>query len=126
MVDVAISGFQILSFGLSQVTAGQFDRRIKILRQSVTLNDYNEPVETYTHALTLWAQVRYLKVDEIYDGESVRAMRYAKFMVRWRTDITDRDRIEHDGRTFKIIGIVERGRRELLEVLGEYVEGLAQ
>jgi len=113
-----------MAFGSMQLLAGQLDRRVKILRQTTIIVEH-EPQETYVHAMTLWARVRYLKVDELYEAESVRAFKIARFMIRFRVDVTDNDRLEYDGKTYKIIGINEIGRREALEITGEYVEGLA-
>ena len=114
-----------MAFGLSQQWAGRLDRRVKLLRATVTYNAMNEPVETFTHVATVFANVNYMRDLEKYDSDAVRAEKMAKFVIRWRTDINEKDRVEYDGKTYKIRGVTEMGRREMLELLTEYTEGNA-
>lgn len=114
-----------MAYGLPQQWAGKLDRRIKILKHSVTFNELNEPVEEFTEYAVIWANVMHLSVREINSAESVRAVKMANIVIRWRTDIDEQDRIIHDGDTYKIQGTTELGRREMLQLLVEYVEGNA-
>lgn len=114
-----------MAFGLPQQWAGKLDRRIALWKATISYNDLNEPVETFALHATFWAQVVHLSTKEIYDSESVRACKYAKFIVRYRTDVTEKDRVIHDGQSYKIQGITEMGRREMLELMTEFTEGNA-
>ncbi len=74
----------------------------------------------------MWAEVQHLSIAEKYESDSDRAMKTAKIKIQYCTDITEKDRIEHDNQVWKILGITELGRRELTELFCEYVEGMSQ
>lgn len=124
---IEILGFNgdSVAFGLPQQWAGRLDRRVKLWKATVTYNELNEPVETFVLHASLWANVIHFSAKEIYDAESVRACKYAKIIIRYRTDVDEQDRIEHDGQMWKIQGVTEMGRREMLELMAEFTEGNA-
>ena len=113
-----------MAFELPQVRAGSLDRAVTLLRYRTTVNELYEPVETYVAVATLRARVQHMRVTEIYDANSFQAMRNTKFFVRYRSDVTERDRLMYEGDLYRIRGINEMGRRELLEILAEWMEGV--
>ena len=114
-----------MSYGLAQSLIGKRDRRVWLLKSTTTYNDMHEPVVTFTRHRQMWAQVEHRSVAEKYEADSTRALKSTTFRIQYATDIIEKDRIEHDNKTYKILGITELGRRELTEILTEAVEGLA-
>ena len=112
-----------MAFNLAQVRAGGFDRRIHILRQSTALSPSFEPQETYAKAFSLWAKVFHERVSEVYKNQGIQGVRTTTFTVRYRADITEKDRIEHENQVYKILGFMEMGRKEILEITTQFVEG---
>lgn len=99
--------------------AGPLDRRVQFLRATLA-DDGLASAETWDdYGLPVWAS----KAD-ISDGERWRAGEVAahittRFRVRWSqftADITPKDRLECEGRTYDITGIKEIGRREGIEI----------
>jgi len=114
-----------VAFGFPQAVAGKRDRRIWLLQATTTFNEMNEPVESFARNRQMWAEVNHISIAEKYDSNSSRAVKLTNFRVQYCTDVSERDRIEHDNQVYKVLGITELGRRELTEIAGEYVEGLA-
>ena len=102
------------------MNAGSLDRHIQFQRATITDNGLSQ-VETFkAHGVPVWAR----KTD-ISDGERFRAGEVAanittRFVVRWSyftRDMTPKDRLTCEGRTFDISGIKEpEGRRQWLEI----------
>ena len=102
------------------MNAGSLDRRIQFQRATIT-DDGLSQVETFeAHGDPVWA-----KKTAISDGERFRAGEVAahlttRFVVRWSDftrDLTPKDRLTCEGRSFDISGIKEpEGRRQWLEI----------
>jgi SPP1 family predicted phage head-tail adaptor len=114
-----------MSWGLRQVQAGKMDRRIVLQRMTSSLNAIREPTESYATLATVWAEVTPASVAESQGADSTQARAYTQFSIRYRNDLTAKDRIVFDSKTYKILGIQERGRRELLEISAVHIEGAA-
>ena len=99
--------------------AGKLDRRVTILRYSMTRNADNEPIETWSDLATVWASKK-----DISDGEKVRAAQIGaslstRFQIRWSSlvaDVNPKDRLRYGGRTYEIVGVKELGRRDGIEI----------
>jgi SPP1 family predicted phage head-tail adaptor len=97
----------------------QLDRRITLERYGVAYNSDNEPTEAWAALATVWASAT-----PVSDGERVRAAEVGatismRFQIRYSAavaDLSPKDRIVYDGRTFDITNIKEIGRREGLEI----------
>jgi len=92
------------------IRAGKLDRRIGILRRVVTHNALNEEIETWTVLAT-------------HDAEAITAMSgsrefaalykvYAEmgilFLLRYGADVTVLDKVSYGGRTFDILGVIDK------------------
>lgn len=114
-----------MAFGLPQQNAGKLDRRVKLFRASVVINDLYEPEEKLSHYATVWAHVKHETVKEVDEAFSARAVKFTNLTIRWRTDLDEKDWVEHDNDMYKVTGIIELGRREMARLHLEYVEGNA-
>lgn len=99
--------------------AGRLDRRVDILRASITTGEYGEEEKAWPTLATRWAS----KAD-VSDGEKLRAQAVGatlttRFQVRFdsvTSTLTAEDRIRCEGRDYDLVGVKEIGRREGLEL----------
>ena len=96
--------------------AGKLDRRITIQSQSASQDGAGEAVATWAVVDTVWAQVIGTSGSEPFQGEQFNAQRKVTFVIRYRTDIDETNRIVYGGETYGVTATFEIGRRELLEV----------
>ncbi|WP_088346303.1 MULTISPECIES: phage head closure protein [Rhodomicrobium] len=99
--------------------AGSLDRRITILRATISSNGFNERVENWTPLATVWARRTEKAAGEAYRADEVAAERTTLFRIRWSTplqSVSARDRIAAEGRDFNIVGVMETGRRRWLDI----------
>lgn len=90
--------------------AGELDRRITIQRATVTLNEFNEEIETWGDLTTVWAKRRDASATESYRAQEVGAQISARFLIRYSSQVADvnpRDRLVIDGREYNIKRVTE-------------------
>jgi len=99
--------------------AGRLDRRITIMRASLSANALNEQEETWLDIATVWASK-----EDISDSERIRAQEVSaeittRFQIRHSSavaDVNPKDRVRFDGRVFDIYGVKEIPYRAGLEI----------
>ena len=99
--------------------AGDLDRRITIQRATVTVNEFNEEIETWGDLTTVWAKRRDASAAESYRAQEVGAAITARFTIRWSTtveSVNSRDRLSFDGRLYNITAVRDVGRNRWLEI----------
>jgi SPP1 family predicted phage head-tail adaptor len=99
--------------------AGVLDRRITIQRATVTLNEFNDPIETWSDLTTVWAKRRDASATESYRAQEVGAQISARFTIRWSTtaaSVTPTDRLSFDGRLYNITAVRDVGRNQWREI----------
>lgn len=95
--------------------AGVLDRRVTILVSQITINAFNEPIETFAPLFEVAAMRRDVSAGEALRAQEVGADLTARFTVRWSPRmlaVDARDRIRFDGRDYNITGIRERQDRD--------------
>lgn len=95
----------------------KLDRRITIQRPVANQNAFGEPIITWTDVDAIWAEKRDMRGMERFAAQQVMAEVDAKFVIRYRSDVTPLNRIVFDGRNYDIASVLELGRREALEIL---------
>lgn len=98
-------------------TAGDLDRRITLERR-LPIDDGFQEVESWAGFAVVWASHTAVSDGEKWAAGAARADITARFRIRFRTDITTKDRVRYQGRPFNIVGMKEVGRREFLEITG--------
>lgn len=104
--------------------AGKLDRRITIERATSVPNEFNEPVETWTALVTVWAQRKDssdVVKTEVLGAEQVGAFLMSRFIVRSSTltkTVSPVDRLNYDGHIWNIKGTKEtmEGRNRFIEI----------
>jgi len=88
--------------------AGDLKHRVTILTSSSTTNDIGEVVEgTPVTVATVWAAKWQLTVKDITRAAAQVAQAEAKFLIRYRDDITTSMTVQHKGKTYAITGLEE-------------------
>lgn len=99
--------------------AGKLDRQIKLLRYSRTKDTAGGISETYAEFATVWASVKDLRGSQFFAAQQSNSEVTTKFQIRYRDDLTAKDRIEWKNKQYEIIGTpIEIGRNEGLEIMG--------
>lgn len=92
---------------------GMLDERIEIQTATEAANAYGEIAKTWATTETLWARVEYgqTKADEDYVKATVKEYRPVLFTVRYRTNVTAKNRILYGGQYYDIRHIEHVGRK---------------
>lgn len=96
--------------------AGKLDRRITIQRATETKDEFNNPVETWADVATVWAEARPMRGAERFQAQEIAGAAVMTFVLRYRADVTVRDRISYDGMTWAIRDVRKAGRRVATEI----------
>lgn len=99
--------------------AGKLDRRIVLQRFTTTLDDYNEPVKSWSTLATRSASFEPLSDGERFRAGETAATASARFVIRYSSAVADlnpKDRLTFDGDTWQILHVKEVGRREGIEI----------
>jgi SPP1 family predicted phage head-tail adaptor len=102
------------------MSAGELDRRITIQRATLTRNDFNELIETWTDYVTISAKCSDPSTAEKFRAQEVGAEIDMRFTIRWSLDVSDvspRDRVRFDDREYNITGVRNIGRRRWREIV---------
>lgn len=94
----------------AQTQAGDLDRRITIQRATFMTSDYNEPIETWSDLVTLWAKHTDASSAEMYRAQEIGAQISCRFLVRSYSvtrGLTPEDRIIYANRSYNITGVKE-------------------
>jgi SPP1 family predicted phage head-tail adaptor len=97
--------------------AGRLDRRVVILRRTLSRDDYGEQVETFDPLETVWAQKLDVTGRELFSAQRPIGEGTTRFRVRWRNDLTITDRLSYDSSEYDIVQITELGRQDGLELI---------
>lgn len=98
--------------------AGALDRRVCILKRRLQTGEAGEQQEVFDAQPAIWAKFIPMTGREYFQSDQVHEEETARFQIRYREDITTRDRIEYRDVQYNIVHIGEIGRREGLELLG--------
>lgn len=98
--------------------SGNLDRTIVLEAYTQTgVNEYNEPILTWTTLATVRAQLIQAKTDEFLAGSSgVIDRQIVAFRIRWLSGLTAEHRVSYDSKVYDIKELTEIGRRRGLEL----------
>jgi SPP1 family predicted phage head-tail adaptor len=96
--------------------AGKLDRRITIQRATTAANARNEQIETWSDLATVWAQQRPNRGQERFAAQEVAGQSVMTFHIRYRRDLTVKDRISYQGKVWDILDVREVGRNVVTEI----------
>lgn len=105
---------------MSGVRAGQFNRRVELLRKpehgQKTLDSVGEPIDPPVKFGETWAKVSPLGGTEPFVSDQSVAKVTMKFELRWRPDLNPLHYLKLDGRIYDVVSVEETQVREVVEV----------
>lgn len=98
---------------------GALDRRILLQRSIVTMNEFNEEIETWQTLAAVSSGKRDVSASEGFRAQEVGAELTARFSVRWSpvlADLNPRDRLMIGAQIYNITAVREVERQRWLEI----------
>lgn len=95
------------------------DRRVTVLKRSTTVNDLNEPVESWASPFTVWGDVNYVSDAERLRNGTPLATNMIRVVIRSSSQsraVTPMDRLSVEGREYEINGIKPVDRLNRIEL----------
>lgn len=102
------------------LASGDMDRRIVLQRSTMVADEYGEPIKTWADFVTnpeVWAKVRPITGTERFQAQQVNPNTDTRFFIRFRSDVVVKDRVAYNSEHYDILGILEIGRQEGLELI---------
>lgn len=97
--------------------AGKMDRRISLQRWTETGRDaLNQPQFAWVVIAEVWAQQRPARGGERLAAQQVSGDKLMGFHIRYRRDLSVKDRVVFEGAVYQIQDIREVGRRVVTEI----------
>lgn len=105
-----------------QIDPAELDRQVLIKTRTVTPDSRGDiGTPTLTTLATVWARRSDLRSYERFQAGRAVSVRVASFVVRYRSDVTEKMIIVDGSETFEIVGIAEIGRKDWLDLAAEGV-----
>ena len=99
------------------IRAGELPLRIEIQSKTVTSDSYNQPIETWSTLMTVWAGKLDEKGSEVRAAQRIVAETEVVFKVRFNSSITVLNRVVYGGRMFEILNVNDEGFRHVMLML---------
>jgi SPP1 family predicted phage head-tail adaptor len=99
--------------------SGRLRNRVELQRQTVTRNEFKEEIVTWAKVADLWADIRPSSMRErmLNSADQLQAAIDHTIVIRWRSDISAKQRIKFGSRIFDIEGYADRtGKRHELQL----------
>ncbi|WP_226578224.1 phage head closure protein [Acuticoccus sediminis] len=97
--------------------AGKLDRRVTLERATVIGKDeFGADLLRWDQVATVWAQARPNRGAERFTAAEVNGSAVMSFQIRYRSDVTVKDRLVYEGRVWNIVDVREVGRRVVTEI----------
>ena len=94
-----------------KIEAGKLDRKLQILSVTTTSNAAGQPSYTTTIMATVWAQSLEIRNVDVARMGGIVGSTTARYLIRWRDDITLAHRVRVDGADYVIRSIDRPDRR---------------
>lgn len=100
-------------------SANELDERVTFQRMVEVIDDMGGHSHTWNDLITVWAHVRPMSGDERVAAHSLSSEANYLIVIRYRSDITEKDIALWKGYTFNLRFRKERGRSRFLEIEAE-------
>lgn len=102
--------------------AGRLDRQGIIQELTVTRDPvFGSEVQNWTTLATVWMQVTDISGREFDQARQTGTQLGVEVRIRYRSDVTPRQRLQVDGRVLEINNVLQIGRRRGLRLLCEEI-----
>ena len=100
----------------------ELNKRIQIIRNTLTENDNGVDEETEVILNEVWAKVQNMSGTEVFRSNSDFSKVTTRFVIRYLTDITTDDYIKFEDRKYNIVYINNYNfSNDFIEIVGELI-----
>lgn len=97
-----------------KIESGKLDRKIELMNVVVTTDEFKQRIKSFAVVATLYAQRLEMRTQDVARAGVRDAHAVARYLIRWRADISTAMRVVIDGKPFDIVGVDEPDRRTTL------------
>lgn len=94
-----------------ELNAGDLDRRVRLLRP--LYNEYEDEITGWEEVTQVWASVEPETKSEIREGERSVMVAAVPIVIRYRTDIDARWRVQDRDHVYEILSLADISRRRV-------------
>lgn len=110
-----------------KIRIGELDRQVTFIKENVSRGASNQDVITWVIIAsnpTVFSRKLELKGNEVVIGDQLKYVQKTLFTIRYRTDLTVKNRVVFNGQVYEIISITENGleRKTYLDVLANLID----
>lgn len=98
---------------------GKMDRKVEVQTPAVTVDTFGQRNETWSTRVTAWASKRDEFANERVEAGQVVEVVRTTWTMRYDSTVKATHRILYGGEHYYILGIVELGRKEGMQILTE-------
>ena len=84
---------------------GELNRRVDIMRATITRDAFGGEISTWSVLGSVWANIRPGVARENLVNEQVQGFQEAVITIRYRSDITIKDRVRYQDKYYEIVGV---------------------
>lgn len=106
----------------SDQRAGALDEPIEIQELILTQDAAGEPIKTYRRVANEYAAVGPISMPEAFMADRTLGGKLRNFTIRYLPWLGEKHRIVWRTQNYNVVSIIEVGRNDFLEVLGEIKE----
>ncbi len=97
--------------------SGRLDRKITLQVNAPTRDDLGGEVDSWGTLAQVWAEVTTVSGRESFDAGQTVAVAQVRFRIRYRADVTAKNRISWNGNLYNINHVTELGRGQGLDLI---------
>jgi SPP1 family predicted phage head-tail adaptor len=111
-----------------KIRTGELDREITFIKEVTTRGASNQDTITSWTVIdlypTVFARKTEMKGNEIVIGDQLKYIQKTVFTIRYRTDLSVKNRVVLDDNVYEIISITENGemRKTFLDVVANFID----
>lgn len=98
---------------------GRLDKQVTLQTFTIAQDTLGQPVETWSTLATVWANKKDVSATERVLAQRDVSTLASVWTIRHLSGLTAKNRLQHNGTNYDIMGIRELGRQEYLELLTE-------
>ena len=108
----------------ADIRRGELDRKLTFIKEVHTTGDSNEDIISWTQVTpnpTVFCRRKELPGREISVGDQLKYVQRTEFIVVYRGDINEKNRVVFEGRVYEIISVVETAQRKsYLQIMANF------
>lgn len=95
------------------------DRRLKLFAPTTTQDNVGQFAKVFTEQAEVWAALNPMVSTERFEAEQLYGYSIVRWVIRHRTDINQKWRLESNNEEFDIIGILYNTRRHYMTIISK-------